>query len=132
MIRLHHVGCAVPSIEQALRLYEQAYGLRAASPVHEVPSQRVRVCFVEVGSTLVELVEPVGDDSPVQGVLERTRGGPYHLCWEVDDLDAEIRRLRGLGFLPVNKFRAGGPDERRFAFLLDPQGQLLELCEARP
>ena len=132
-MRLHHVGCAVPAIGPAALLLDRAFGWRSASEVHEVPSQRVRVAFLTLGgSACVELVEPTGPDSPVQGILDRSRGGPYHLCYEAEDLDAEIRRLRELGFLPVNRFRGPGPGGRRFSFLLDPQGQLVELCGAAP
>lgn len=139
----HHVGVAVRSIEKALDYYIHALGFRQSSPPVEVPSQGVRVCFIEAASGFnIELVEGVGPDSPVERVLTQTGGGPYHLCFEVLDLDAAVKHLRGAGFFRLKRFAAvvppvgdAGPDSRtprtqQFAFMLTPDRQLIELCQA--
>ncbi|MBI4612664.1 MAG: VOC family protein [Planctomycetes bacterium] len=132
-LRLHHVGCAVREIAPAVQRYREIYGFTNVSlPIH-VPAQRANVCFVEVAPQIyVEFVEPAGPDSPVEGVLARTGGGLYHLCFEVEDLDLAIRELRSRGYSPISKFEASGNGPHRFVFLLDPDRQVLELCEKAP
>jgi methylmalonyl-CoA/ethylmalonyl-CoA epimerase len=135
-LRLHHVGCAVRSIERALGYYTRVLGFRQVTQPIEVPSQRVKVCFLEAsnagaggGALYLELVEGVGSASPVEGLLEHTGGGPYHLCFEVDDLDAGIKWLRSQGFFRLTRFELAAHGMKRFAFMLTPDRQLMELCE---
>ncbi len=136
----HHVGVAVKSIPAALEYYTSLFGLRQVSEPLEVPGEHVRVCFLEAPHSfpseaaapgvLIELVEGIGEESPVAEIVARTGAGPYHLCYRVADLDAAIRRLRAGGCLRLKRFEGPGPDPRRFAFLLTPDRQLFELCEA--
>ncbi len=133
----HHVGIAVKSIPTALEYYTGLFGLRQASEPLEVPGEHVRVCFLEAPhvsptapGVLIELVEGIGEESPVADIVSRTGAGPYHLCYQVADLDAAIRRLRAAGCLRLKRFERPGPGPRRFAFLLTPDRQLFELCEA--
>jgi len=129
-VRFHHVGCAVRSIEKALEFYTGVLGLRKITEPIPVASQKVRVCFVELGpGNLLELVEGVETASPVAQLIEKTGGGPYHLCFEVPDLDAAIAALRKTGCFRLNRFELPAHGMRRFAFLLSPDRQLFELCE---
>jgi len=147
------VGCAVRSIERALGYYTRVLGFKQVTQPIEVPSQRVKVCFLEAsptefpgspaaglsahghamerarGPVYLELVEGVGSGSPVEGLLEHTGGGPYHLCFEVEDLDAGIKWLRSQGFFRLTRFELAAHGMRRFAFMLTPDRQLMELCE---
>ncbi|MCP3957521.1 MAG: hypothetical protein GY719_06680 [bacterium] len=145
-MRFHHVGVAVKSIAAALEYYTGLFGLRQVSEPLEVPGEHVRVCFLEAphsspsgaapssGRTspgvMIELVEGIGEQSPVAEIVKRTGAGPYHLCYRVDDLDASIRRLRAGGCVRLKRFEGPGPGLRRFAFLLTPDRQLFELCES--
>ncbi|MGD0090760.1 MAG: VOC family protein [Planctomycetota bacterium] len=130
---LHHVGCAVRSIERALAYYTRVLGFTQVTEPLTVDSQHVKVCFLEAssdkGRMYLELVEGVGAGSPVAGLLEHTGGGPYHLCFEVDDLDAGIKWLRSQGFFRLTRFELPAHGLRRFAFMLTPDRQLMELCE---
>ena len=129
----HHVGVAVKSLAKALTYYTDLFGLRQISEPLEVPGEHVRVCFLEAApGTLIELVEGVGEKSPVTDIVQRTGAGPYHLCYEVTDLDGAIRQLRAGGCLRLKRFERPGPGPRRFAFLLTPDRQLFELCETAP
>lgn len=126
----HHVGVAVRSIEKALETYLGVFGFRQAGEVVAVPGEGVRVVFVEAGpGVLIELVEGVGDDSPVSHIVERTGAGPYHLCYRVEDLDSTLRQLRRRGFHRLKRFDSPAEGMRRFAFCLTPDRQLFELCE---
>jgi len=97
------------------------------------PIQRVTVCFVEMqGGTTIELVEPSGENSPLESVIGSTRGGVYHLCYETDDLDREILRFRSKRCVALGKpVPAAAFGGRRIVFLLTPERDLIELLEAR-
>jgi methylmalonyl-CoA/ethylmalonyl-CoA epimerase len=129
-VRYHHVGCAVRSIAKALEFYSGVLGLKKITEPIAVPSQKVQVCFVELApGNLLELVEGLEAGSPVAQLIEKTGGGPYHLCFEVPDLDAAIAALRKSGCFRLNRFELPAHGMRRVAFLLTPDRQLFELCE---
>lgn len=133
-LKLHHIGCAVRNIERAVGYYTKALGFKRVTEAVEVASQKVKVCFLEPSSAsgtapFLELVEGVGAGSPVEKLIETTGGGPYHLCYEVDDLDAGIKWLRSQGFFRLTRFEAKAHGMQRFAFMLTPDRQLMELCE---
>ena len=86
---LHHVAIAVRSIEESRALWEEALGMRAGE-LEVVPDQGVRVLLLHAGEQRVELVEPVGSDSPVTRFVERG-GGIHHLAWSVDSVAESIR-----------------------------------------
>lgn len=131
-MRFHHIGYAVKSIRRYLDdfLIPMFSPLTITDPVAD-PIQRVTVCFAEMpGGTLIELVEPLGEDSPVSAIIGSMRGGLYHLCYEVDDLEAELKRFRGKGCLPLGKpVPAAAFGGRRIVFLLTPQRDLIEFVE---
>ena len=130
-MRFHHVGVAVRSIEKALEYYVGLFGFEQVAPPVNVPPENVRVCFVRAEpGVMIELVEGVGEESPVETILERTGAGTYHICYQVDDIDAAIRILRRNKCLPFRRFEMRTHGLRRFAFLLTPDRQLFELCEA--
>ena len=129
-LSFHHIGCAVKSIDVALRYYTGVMGFERVSETVEVASQQVRVCFVKLGEgVLLELVEGMGEGSPVERHIENSGGGPYHICYEAGDLDTTIQGLRERGFHRLKRFEMKVDGRRRFAFMLTPDRQLLELCE---
>jgi methylmalonyl-CoA/ethylmalonyl-CoA epimerase len=95
--RLNHVAIAVPDLAAASRLYRQMLGARVSEPC-ALPAHAVTVVFVELPNTKIELLEPLGEASPVRDFLERNpAGGMHHLCYEVDDIIAARNRLRAEG-----------------------------------
>lgn len=95
--RLDHVAIVVPDLQAASAIYRQALGARVSEP-RALPAHGVRVVFVELHNTRIELLEPLGADSPVNRFLERNPiGGMHHICYEVDDLIAARDRLRAAG-----------------------------------
>jgi methylmalonyl-CoA/ethylmalonyl-CoA epimerase len=131
-MRFHHVGYAVREIDAYLKdfLVPLFAPVGVTEPVSD-PIQQVRVCFAEMpGGTVIELVEPTSESSPLCSIVGSSRGGVYHLCYEVDDLDAEIERFRRKGCLPLRKpVPAAAFNGRRIVFLLTPQRDLIELVE---
>jgi len=132
-LRFHHIGYACESIERYLEEFMRPlFAPEVVSEVFADPIQQVRVCFVtQPGGTVIELVEPLSADSPVNTVIGSQRGGVYHLCYEVDDLDAALKRFRAKRCLPLARpvpaVAFGG---RRIVFLMTPQRDLIELVEA--
>ncbi|MBS3961180.1 MAG: methylmalonyl-CoA epimerase [Sandarakinorhabdus sp.] len=87
--KLNHVGVATPSIEDSIRLYRDMLGATRIQEPFDLPSQGVRVCFVDLPNSQVELIEPLGEDSPVLAFLAKNpRGGQHHICFEVPDIIA--------------------------------------------
>ncbi|PCD04022.1 methylmalonyl-CoA epimerase [Sphingomonas spermidinifaciens] len=101
--RLNHVGVATPSIEASVAFYRDVMGATAIGEPFDLPAQGVRVCFVDAPNTQVELIEPLGDASPIRAFLDKNpAGGQHHLCYEVPDIHAakawfEAKGARVLG-----------------------------------
>ncbi len=84
--RLNHVAIAVPDLEAAARAYRDALGARVSAP-QALPDHGVTVVFVELPNTKIELLEPLGAESPIAGfLLKNPAGGMHHICYEVDDI----------------------------------------------
>ncbi len=87
--RLNHVGVATPSIPQSVALYRDMLGATRIHEPFDLPEQGVRVCFVDLENSQIELIEPLGEDSPVHAFLAKNpRGGQHHVCFEVPDIIA--------------------------------------------
>ena len=95
--RLNHVAIAVPDLAAATALYRDTLGARVSEPQAE-PEHGVTVVFIELPNTKVELLEPLGDNSPIAGFLAKApAGGIHHICYEVDDIRAARDRLKAGG-----------------------------------
>ena len=100
--RLNHVAIAVPDLEAAAAQYRGALGANVGAPQDE-PDHGVTVIFIELPNTKIELLYPLGENSPIQGFLDKNpSGGIHHVCYEVDDVVAaaahlETERARVLG-----------------------------------
>ena len=95
--RLNHVAIAVPDLRAAVAQYTGPLGATVSEP-QELPEHGVTVVFVELPNTKIELLEPLGADSPINAFLERSpSGGIHHVCYEVDDILAARDRLKESG-----------------------------------
>jgi methylmalonyl-CoA/ethylmalonyl-CoA epimerase len=91
--RLNHIAIAVPNLEAATGLYRDTLGAKVSSP-QALPEHGVNVVFVELTNTKVELLEVLGDASPIAGFLEKNvSGGIHHVCYEVEDILAAKAQL---------------------------------------
>jgi len=128
--RLNHVGVAVRSLEQALAPYRDGLGL-ALQEIEEVASEQVRVAFLPAGETRIKLLEPTGSESPIARFLEKRGEGVHHLCFEVEDLEAALERMRASGVPLIDQKPRSGAGGCRVAFV-HPRGMagvLVELLE---
>ena len=95
--RLNQVAIAVPDLEAASAQYRDALGAKVGAPQDE-PDHGVTVVFIELPNTKIELLYPLGDDSPIKGFLDKNpSGGIHHVCYEVDDILAARDRLKSEG-----------------------------------
>jgi methylmalonyl-CoA/ethylmalonyl-CoA epimerase len=127
--QLDHLGIAVRSIEEGRKLYE-AMGL-AVTAIEEVPDEGVRVAMIPCGETLIELLEPLGADSPIARFLDKRGPGLHHLCMRSDALHEDDARLRAAGFevLRPEPTRGAGGCWVQFVHPKSTGGVLLELSQ---
>lgn len=131
-MRHHHIGVAVRSLDKAIATYQDIFSYRVLSGPFEDPVQGVAVCFVGSGSpeeVQTELVAPLGKGSPVDNMIKRGIGA-YHACYEVDDIEGTLARLREKQCRVVaDPVPAVAFSDRRIAWLYLPTFQLIELVE---
>ena len=131
MPSLEHLGIAVDDPSAVANLYEQLLGV-APYKTESVREQGVRTHFISGGSTKLELLEALDDDSPVARFLERQGEGLHHIAFEVDDIRATMNRLRDAGFEPLSDAPRSGADGKEIFFLHPKQthGVLVEFCQS--
>lgn len=107
--KLNHIAIAAPNLDAAVRLYRDvlssAERISAAKPL---PDHGVTTVFVDTGNTKLELLEPLGEDSPINGFLQKNpAGGIHHLCFEVADLPSAVAKLTGAGARVLGEAKIG-------------------------
>ena len=130
--KIHHLGIAVQSIDEALELYEGALGLRAAHRT-TVEAEGVSVAMLPAGEGRIELLEPSKPDSPVGRFLAKHGEGLHHVALAVEDLDAAIEKLKASGARLISEEARIGAEGYRYVFVHPKSagGVLLELIEER-
>ena len=128
--KLNHVAIAVPDLAAATALYRDTLGAQVSAPQAE-PDHGVTVVFIELPNTKIELLHPLGEDSPITGFLEKNpAGGIHHVCYEVEDIEAARDRLaaRGARVLGSGEPKIGAHGKPvLFLHPKDFQGCLVEL-----
>jgi len=131
--RLNHVAIAVPDLKKAAQTYAGTLGAKVSAPIDQ-PAHGVTVVFVELPNTKIELLHPLGANSPIAGFLERNAsGGIHHVCYEVDDIIAARDRLvaEGARILGDGQPKIGAHDKPvLFLHPKDFHGTLIELEQA--
>ena len=130
--KINHIGIAVQSIEASLPFYRDVLGM-AFEGTEEVAEQKVRVAFLGVGESRIELLEPTASDSPVAKFLEKNGEGIHHLAYEVDDLEQTLAGLKAQNVRLIDETPRRGAHGTRIAFL-HPKATgsvLTELCQGQ-
>ena len=129
--RLNHVGIATPSIEKSVALYRDLLGATKIHDAFDLPPQGVRVCFVDTPNSQIELIEPLGENSPIVKFLEKNPlGGQHHVCFEVPDIHAALAHLTAQGATVLGEPRIGAHGTPIvFVHPRDMGGVLIELME---
>ncbi len=130
--RLNHVGVATPSIERSVAMYRDLLGATHIGDPFDLPAQGVRVCFVDTPNAQIELIEPLGADSPIFKFLEKNPlGGQHHVCFEVPDIHAAKAWFEGKEVRVLGEPRIGA--HGTLIFFLHPKdmgGVLTEIMES--
>lgn len=128
--KINHIGIAVKSIEASVPFYRDVLGM-AFEGTEEVAEQKVRVAFLAVGESRIELLEPTADDSPVAKFLEKNGEGTHHIAYEVESLEATLADLKIKGVRLIDEKPRRGAHGTLIAFLHPKAtgGVLTELCQ---
>ena len=128
--RINHIAIVVEDIDAALKFWRDALGLEL-DYVEDVPDQESVVAFLPSGESEIELVKPTTDDSGVARYLRKRGPGMHHICFEVDDIEETLERLKQHGVQLINETPTIGTGGKKIAFIhpKSTQGVLLELYE---
>jgi methylmalonyl-CoA/ethylmalonyl-CoA epimerase len=129
--KMNHIGVAVPSILKAMDTYRNLYGATDFVQPWDMPAQGVRVGFVNLPNIQVELIEPLGEKSPIIGFLEKNpKGGQHHVCFEVKDIHEAKAEMERKGAKVLGEPRIGAHGTLViFVHPKDSDGVLIELME---
>lgn len=129
MLNIEHIGIAVSSLEKSVPLFEQLLN----TPCYKkeaVESEGVETAFFQTGESKVELLEASNENSPIAKFIAKKGEGIHHIAFEVENIEAEMKRLSALGFELLNETPKRGADNKMVCFLhpKTTNGVLVELC----
>lgn len=128
--KIEHIGIAVKDIEESNILFEKLLGIPSYKS-EEVASEGVLTSFFQTGTNKIELLMATNPESPIAKFLEKKGEGIHHIAFDVDDIAAEIERLKSEGFVLINEVPKKGADNKLVVFLhpKNTNGVLVELCQ---
>ncbi|MUK87194.1 methylmalonyl-CoA epimerase [Ornithinibacillus sp. L9] len=128
--KIAHIGIAVKSIDSVLSLYTDSLDLEIEN-IEDVESEGVKVAFLKIGESRIELLEPVDQSSPIQQFIAKKGEGIHHIALEVEDIHARMEKLKKNGFSFINDQPKEGAHKSQIAFLhpKSSHGVLYELCQ---
>jgi len=130
MQKIEHLGIAVKELAKSIPLFEQLLNTPCYK-TEEVPSEGVNTAFFQVADSKVELLEATKPDSPIAKFLDKKGEGIHHIAFDVENIEAEMKRLQALGFELLNETPKRGADNKLVCFLhpKSTNGVLIELCQ---
>ena len=131
MLKVEHIGIAVRSLQTSIPLFEKILDT-AAYKTEAVASENVVTAFFQKGETKIELLESSTEDGVINRFIEKKGEGIHHIAFEVEDIEAEMKRLQGEGFVLLNEKSKPGADNKLVCFLhpKGTNGVLIELCQS--
>jgi methylmalonyl-CoA/ethylmalonyl-CoA epimerase len=114
--KIDHIAIAVKNLAEEITRYRDVLGLEYLGS-EVVASQKVNVAFFKINDVLIELLEPIGPDSPISAFIEKKGGGLHHLALEVDDIKAAIKRLQGKNVQLLDNEPRSGAHHAQIAFV---------------
>ncbi|KYC51538.1 MAG: Glyoxalase/Bleomycin resistance protein/Dioxygenase superfamily protein [Candidatus Methanofastidiosum methylothiophilum] len=128
--KIDHIGIAVNSLEESLKFYEGALGLKVEN-IEEVSEQKVKVCFLNIGGVHFELLEPTSPDSTVAKSIEKRGEGIHHIAVLVENIDEAIKTMKEKEIKLIDEIPRKGAGGSKMAFVhpKSTHGILLELYE---
>jgi methylmalonyl-CoA/ethylmalonyl-CoA epimerase len=133
MRKIEHLGIAVADLKKSNDLFQKLLG-KAPFKSERVDGEGVETSFFQVGETKVELLQATRDDSPIAKYIEKRSEGVHHIAFDVEDIHAEMARLKEAGFELLNEVPKKGADHKIIVFLhpRSTNGVLIELCQEDP
>lgn len=130
--KVDHIGVAVENLEESVKFYEEILGLKLQG-VETVEEQKVKVAFLPIGDTEIELLEATTPDSPIAKFIEKKGQGVQHVAFRVDDIEKALEEMKKLGIKLIDEKPRYGAGGARIAFLhpKSTNGLLVELCERK-
>ena len=130
--KVDHIGIAVSNLDEAIKLYSDVLGLELHG-TEVVEEQKVKVAFLPVGDTEVELLESTSPDGPIAKFIEAKGQGIQHIAFRVDDIEAALAEMKEKGLRLIDEKPRYGAGGARIAFLhpKSTNGVLIELCERK-
>ena len=130
MKKIEHLGIAVKDLEKGNDLYAKLLGKKHYK-VESVESEGVNTSFFKIGASKIELLEASKPDSPIAKFIEKRGEGIHHIAFEVEDIEAEMKRLAAEGFRLLNEVPKRGADNKLVCFVhpKSANGVLIELCQ---
>ena len=130
MKQIEHIGIAVRNLQEACEVYERLLGV-APYKTEEVVSEGVLTAFFKSGPNKIELLQATTEQSAIAQFIEKKGEGMHHIAFAVDDIQAEMKRLKGEGFTLLNEAPKRGADNKWICFVhpKDANGVLVELCQ---
>ena len=125
--KVHHLGIAVKDIEAATKVLKEALGIEITS-IEEIVPQKVKVAFLPVGESQLELLQPISEDSTVAKFLENRGEGLHHIAFETDDIDGVLKHIQEKGLRLIDKEPRDGAHGTKIAFI-HPKSTFGVLCE---
>lgn len=132
MRKIEHIGIAVADLEKSNQLFTRLLG-KEQYKTESVEGEGVETSFFQVGDTKVELLQASRPDSPIAKYLEKKSEGVHHIAFDVEDIHAEVKRLKEAGFEILNETPKQGADNKIVVFLhpRSTNGVLVELCQEK-
>ena len=129
--KINHIGIAVKSLEASIPFYRDQLGMRFEGS-EEVTEQKVKVAFLQIGESRIELLEPTAEDSPVAKFLQKNGEGIHHMAYEVSDIEAALADLKAKGVRLIDETPRHGAHNSLIAFLHPKAsgGVLTEICQS--
>ena len=128
-MKIHHIGYLVQKLSPAQRAFEELGYTPRGEKTYD-PIRRVDILFLEKDGYTVELVSPAAADSVVSGLIKTYKNAPYHICYTCGQLDEELTRLTGSGYLQIDEpTPAPALNNCRVCFLMHPAAGMVELLE---
>ncbi len=130
MNKIEHIGIAVKNLEEANAIYSKIFN-QAPYKTEEVASEHVSTSFFKVGESKIELLEATNAESAIAKFIEKKGEGIHHIAFDVNDIYAEMERLKNEGFIILNENPKKGADNKLVCFVhpKSANGVLIELCQ---
>ena len=130
--KIEHIGIDVKDLEASNQIFEDILGV-APYKEEEVASEHVKTSFFQVGESKIELLQATSSDSAIAKYLEKNKEGIHHIAFDVEDIFAEIERLKEKGYTLIHETPKAGADGKMIAFMHPKSsgGVLIELCQDR-